>query len=119
MDNESVRQLAVTILLAIALLAGCSRAIDGTPAMTSRDVDPAYFFDGAVDTYGHALGAVDVTALAYLRALRRVDPCGLVTREALAMIGGISAVGTLFALDEVTSTSSRPVRPTADTSASN
>jgi hypothetical protein len=32
--------------------------------------------------------------------MRRIDPCGLFTRDALAKIGEIGSVGTLFALDE-------------------
>ena len=32
--------------------------------------------------------------------MRRVDPCGLLTREALAKVGEIGSVGTLFAFDE-------------------
>lgn len=91
----------VTALLAAALiLTGCSRDVDGNAAMGALDVDPAYFFEGDVATYGQRVNPVDVTALAYLRAMRRVDPCGLLTRQALAKIGEIGSVGTLFALDE-------------------
>jgi hypothetical protein len=68
--------------------------------MGSRDVDPAYFFAGDVPTYGQRVNPGEVTTLAYLRAARRVDPCGLLTREAMAKIGEIGSVGTLFALDE-------------------
>jgi hypothetical protein len=91
----------VTALLAAAVvLTGCSRSLDGTAAMGPRDVDPAYFFAGDVPTYGQRVIPGDVTALAYLRAARRVDPCGLLTRDAMAKIGEIVSVGTLFALDE-------------------
>ena len=45
--------------------------------MGSRDVDPAYFFADDVPTYGQRVNPDDVTALAYLRAIRRIDPCGL------------------------------------------
>jgi hypothetical protein len=91
----------VTALLAAALvLTGCSRSLDGSAAMGPRDVDPTYFFAGDVPTYGQHVNPDDVTALAYLRAARRVDPCGLLTRDAMAKIGEIGSVGTLFALDE-------------------
>jgi hypothetical protein len=68
--------------------------------MGPREVDPAYFFVGDVPTYGQRLNPDEVTALAYLHAMRRIDPCGLFTRDALAKIGEIGSVGTLFALDE-------------------
>ena len=68
--------------------------------MGPRDVDPAYFFAGDVPTYGQRVNPRDVTTLAYMRAARRVDPCGLLSREAMAKIGEIGSVGTLFALDE-------------------
>lgn len=99
-----MRQLAtmlVTALLATMLaLTGCSRGIEGSAAMGSRDVDPSYFFAGEVPTYGQRVAANDVTTLAYLRAMRRIDPCGLLTRDALAKVGEIGSVGTLFAFDE-------------------
>jgi hypothetical protein len=88
------------MLLAIALLAGCDREIHGAPAMGPREVDPTYFFAGDIPTYGQRINPGDVTTLAYLRAMRRIDPCGLLTRDALAKIGEIGSVGTLFALDE-------------------
>ena len=68
--------------------------------MGSRDIDPAYFFAGEVPTYGQTVSPNDVIVLAYLRAMRRIDPCGLVTRDAMAKIGEIGSVGTLFALEE-------------------
>jgi hypothetical protein len=68
--------------------------------MGPRDVDPAYFFAGDVPTYGQHVDPGDVTTLTYLRAARRIDSCGLLTREAMAKIGEIGSVGTLFALDE-------------------
>jgi hypothetical protein len=93
--------LTVTALLAIVVaLSGCSRDIDGSAAIGPREVDPAYFFAGEVPTYGQRVNPGDVTALAYLRAVRRIDPCGLLTRDGLAKVGEIGSVGTLFALDE-------------------
>jgi hypothetical protein len=88
------------LLAAIVALTGCTRPIDGSAQMASRDVDKAYFFAGEVPTYGQTVGPDDVTALAYLRAMRRIDPCGLLTRDAMSKIGEIGAVGTLYTLDE-------------------
>jgi hypothetical protein len=90
----------VALLAVLVALTGCSRGVDGSAAMGPREVDPAYFFAGDVPTYGQRVNPSDVTTLAYLRAARRVDPCGLLTREAMAKIGEIGSVGTLFALDE-------------------
>ena len=103
MDNVAVRLLTgvVTALLTAALmLTGCSRSLEGAAAMGPREVDPAYFFAGDVPTYGQRLNPDEVTTLAYLRAMRRIDPCGLLTRHALTKVGEIGSVGTLFALDE-------------------
>jgi hypothetical protein len=94
-------RLMVTALLAATLaLTGCSRGIEGSAAMGPREVGPSYFFAGEVPTYGQRVLPGDLTRLAYLRAMRRIDPCGLLTREALAKVGEIGSVGTLFALDE-------------------
>src|SRR6185312_9634936 len=90
----------MALLAILVALAGCSRFLDGTAVMGPRDVDPAYYFAGDVPTYGQRVDSGDITALAYLRAVRRIDPCGLLTREAMAKIGEIGSVGTLFALDE-------------------
>jgi hypothetical protein len=94
-----VRRLMALLGILVAL-SGCSRDVDGAAAMGPRDVDPAYFFAGDVATYGQRVNPDDVTTLAYLRAMRRVDPCGLLTREAMAKTGEIGSVGTLFGLDE-------------------
>jgi hypothetical protein len=90
----------MALLAILVALAGCSRSLHGTAVIGSRDVDPGYFFAGDVPTYGQRVNPGDVTALAYLRAVRRIDPCGLFTRDAVAKIGEIGSVGTLFALDE-------------------
>jgi hypothetical protein len=93
--------LRAAALLAIVLaFTGCHRGIEGSAAMGSRGVDPSYFFSGEVPTYGQRVAANDVTALAYMRAMRRIDPCGLLTRDALAKVGEIGSVGTLFAFNE-------------------
>ncbi len=103
MDNVAVRLLTgmvVALLAGSLMLTGCSRSLEGIATMGPRGVDPAYFFAGDVPTYGQRLHPDEVTTLAYLRAMRRIDPCGLLTRGALAKIGEIGSVGTLFALDE-------------------
>jgi hypothetical protein len=93
--------LVFAVLLAVLLaLIGCGRPIAGSPAMGTRDVDPAYFFAGEVPTYGQTVSSDEMVMLAYLQAMRRIDPCGLVTRDVLVKIGEIGSVGTLFALDE-------------------
>jgi len=47
-----------------------------------------------------AHGGIVLRQAADGRVLRRIDPCGLFTRDAMAKIGEIGSVGTLFALDE-------------------
>jgi hypothetical protein len=88
------------LLAILAIVTGCAAPVDGTARVGSREVDPAAFFAGPVPTYGLPVSSEDVDALAYLRAIRRIDPCGLLTREDLAKIGEIGSVGTLFAFDE-------------------
>ena len=98
-----VRRLvsALTVaLITTATLVGCSPPIDGKPVVGPTDLDQAYFFAGDVPVYGQRPGADDITVLAYLRALRRIDVCGLLTRDALPKVGEIVSVGTLFAFDE-------------------
>ena len=73
----------MALIAIVAVLSGCSRDIDGSAAMGPREVDPAYFFAGAVPTYGQHVNPDEVTALAYQRAVRRIDPCGLLTRDAM------------------------------------
>ena len=87
-------------LITTATLVGCSPPIDGKPVVGPTDLDQAYFFAGDVPVYGQRPGADDITVLAYLRALRRIDVCGLLTRDALPKVGEIVSVGTLFAFDE-------------------
>jgi hypothetical protein len=92
-----VRALVIALAILIALT-GCGRAIDGSPRAT--EYDQSYFFAGVVPTYGQTVSPDEITRLGYLRALRRIDPCGLLTREAMAKVGEIGSVGTLFAFDE-------------------
>jgi hypothetical protein len=92
-------QSVLVLLLVTALgLAGCARFIPAAPRATAPD--PGYFFAGPVSTYGVPVSPAQRDRLAYLRALRRVDPCALLTRETLAKIGEIGSVGTMFAFDE-------------------
>jgi hypothetical protein len=95
-----VRRLVSGLLAILAIVTGCAESIGGTARVGSREVDPTSFFAGPVPTYGVPVRRADVDALAYLRAIRRIDPCGLLTREVLAKIGEIGSVGTLFAFDE-------------------
>lgn len=99
METGAVKQVMALLAIAVAL-SGCGREIHGSAEMGSRDVAPSYFFAGDVPTYGQRVNPDDITVLAYMRAIRRVDPCGLLTRDALAKIGEIGSVGTLYALDE-------------------
>jgi hypothetical protein len=93
-------RLVSGLLAILAIVTGCAAAVDGTARVGSHEVDPAAFFAGPVPTYGQPVSTDDAEALAYLRAIRRIDPCGLLTREDLAKIGEIGSVGTLFAFDE-------------------
>jgi hypothetical protein len=82
------------------LLTGCGAPVDGNARPGNRDGDPATFFHGAVPTYGQRVSSYDRIRLAYLRALRRIDVCGLTDQDALARVGEINSVGTLFGLDQ-------------------
>lgn len=53
-----------------------------------------------VPVYGQSVNADDRALLAYLRALRRIDMCGLLTGGTLDKVGEIVSVGTLYAFDE-------------------
>jgi hypothetical protein len=88
--------MAVTLLA----LVGCSPPVDGRPVVGPKDVDQGYFFAGDVAVYGQRVDPDDTTLLAYFRALRRIDVCGLLTGAALAKVGETLSVGTIFAFDE-------------------
>jgi hypothetical protein len=94
------RLASVVIVAVLVVLPGCTRDVPGTAAVGPRAVDPAFFFAGPVPNYALRITPQEGATLTYLRALRRIDPCGLLTREALARIGEIGSVGTLFAFDE-------------------
>lgn len=88
------------LLVALLLLSGCGAAVDGDPRRGPDTPDPAAFFAGPVPSYGRQLSAADTARLAYLRALRRIDVCGLVNRDTIGEVGEIGWYGTLFAFDE-------------------
>ncbi|WP_199254401.1 hypothetical protein [Mycolicibacterium mengxianglii] len=88
--------MAATLLLS----AGCADAVEGSARPVPGVGDPAAFFAGAVPTYGQRVSAAEEIRLAYLRALRRVDVCGLVGRDGLARIGEIHSSGTFLEFDE-------------------
>src|SRR6185312_16324706 len=92
------RSLPIALVVAAAV-AACSSPVDGSAVAGPRDVDQAYFFAGDIALYGRHVNTDDVAALAYLRALRRIDVCGLLTGEALGKIGQTVSVGTLFAFN--------------------
>jgi hypothetical protein len=71
--------------------------IGGKPV---KEVDQAFFFAGNVPIYGQPVGADDIDILMYLRALRRIDVCGLLTGATLAKVGELVSVGTTLAFDE-------------------
>lgn len=85
---------------ATLVFTGCGHYVDGAARSGPPAADPAFFFAGDVSVYGQTVGANDKTLLRYLRAIRRIDVCGLTDRQSLAKIGEISSLGTLYALDE-------------------
>lgn len=92
-------RLVAGLLGVLLVVAGCARATDGSPVAGPRDSDPAAFFAGAVPTHGQSLTDDEVATQAYLRAIRRTDPCGFTTREALARVGEVLSAGTTFAFN--------------------
>ena len=95
-----LRKALLVALVGILVVTGCSRLVDGRATEGLRQVDQADFFAGEVPLYGQTVSANDRTALAYLRAIRRIDVCGLATRDALAKIGEIISLGTFFNFNE-------------------
>jgi hypothetical protein len=99
-ETVPVRRLVGIMAVSLATLVGCSPPIGGRPVIGSRDVDQGYFFAGDVALFGQHVSAGDTTLLTYLRALRRIDVCGLLTGDALRKVGETVSVGTLFAFGE-------------------
>ena len=93
-----MRRVLVALTGLVVFLAGCS-VVAGSPRPVTSG-DRAFFFAGAVPTYGQRVSSQDRIRLAYLRALRRIDVCGLTGQQGLSRIGEIHSRGTLFALDE-------------------
>jgi hypothetical protein len=89
--------LAVAVVIAVSL-ASCS-TVTGGKAVT-RPPDSAFFFAGEVPVYGHPVKGDDVARLAYVRAMRRIDVCGLLRGAALAKVGELVSVGPTLAYDE-------------------
>ncbi|CAN5463418.1 hypothetical protein BH09ACT7_BH09ACT7_31900 [soil metagenome] len=101
--------LSVTVLLSTA----CGQHIEGAATVGSRSGDPAFFFAGGVPVYGQTVSKNDESALAYLRAMRRIDVCGFADRQSLAKIGEISSLGTLYAFNECDVEIKMPGDPTS------
>jgi hypothetical protein len=96
-----VQRLVTGLVIAVLLVStGCARGVDGSALPKPGAGDPEFFFDAAAPTYGQRVSSLDAVRLAYLQALRRIDVCGLVDQSALAKIGEIQSMGTLFAFDE-------------------
>lgn len=99
-----MKRLVGGLMTAVLLLGtGCgnySSYIDGHPQPMARVGDPDSFFAGPVPVFGQTVEPADNVRLAYLRALRRLDVCGLVDQRSLAKIGEMRSMATLFALDE-------------------
>jgi hypothetical protein len=93
-----IKALAAT-LIAIPMAIGCTHQVSGRATAPPR-ADEGTLFAGAVPVYGQTVSRNDTSLLAYLRALRRVDVCGLVSRDALGSIGEVIGMGTLVALNE-------------------
>lgn len=85
------------LAMVAVLLPACSFVIGGRPVKVD---DQAFFFAGNVPIYGQPASPVDISTLMYLRALRRIDVCGLLTGATLDKVGELVSVGTLYALDE-------------------
>lgn len=70
--------MRVGVLIGIALLASaCTQAVTGSPGIGVNPPAPGSLFDGDLPAYGQTWSADDNAKRAYVRALRRIDPCGL------------------------------------------
>jgi hypothetical protein len=115
----SVKWLVAGLTAAVLVLAGCGDYVGGDAKAGSRAGDPAFFFAGDVPIYGQTVSNNDKIALAYMRAIRRIDPCGFADRQALAKIGEIASLGTLTRSMSVMSKSRCRAMPPLDSSACN
>ena len=106
-----IRSTLAVLLLATLTISGCGRSVDGAATRGSLAVDPAFFFAGEVPVYGQTVSNSDRVALAYRRAIRRIDVCGLVNADALGKIGEVVSLATLFAFDECDAEVKVPGRP--------
>lgn len=70
-------------LVPLALLMAACGADPANPA-PARRADPSAFFAGELPAYAHDLDGASRSTLLVLRAIRRVDPCGLVPKDDLA-----------------------------------
>jgi hypothetical protein len=95
-----VKRMVAGLGAATLVFTGCAHYVDGAAKAGPAAGDPAFFFAGEVPIYGQTVSNNDKAVLAYLRAMRRIDVCGLVDRQSLAKIGEIRSLGTLYALDE-------------------
>lgn len=95
--RAKVRACLLAVLL---LVTACAGPLDGRARRGPDAADPGFFFAGPVEVYGRAVSPAGTATLAYLRALRRVDVCGLVNRDTVGKIGEIIWYGTLFEFDE-------------------
>lgn len=88
------------LLAVLVLVTACGQAVDGSARRGPPAGDPSVFFAGPVAVFGRTPSPADTATLSYLRALRRIDVCGLVNGETVGRSGEINWYGTLFAFDE-------------------
>ena len=106
-----VRSVLTVLLVLTLTVCGCGRSVDGVATRGPLAVDPSFFFAGELPVYGQTVSNSDRVALAYRRAIRRIDVCGLVNPDALAKIGEVGSLSTLFAFDECDAEVKLPGRP--------
>jgi hypothetical protein len=112
-----VKWLVAGLTAAVLVLAGCGDYVGGAAKTGSRGGDPAFFFAGDVPSYGQTVSNNDKIALAYMRAIRRIDPCDIADRQALAKIGESPLWEHFTHSMSVTSKSRRQAMPLVDSSA--